>query len=237
MYDVETHHGARPRDRAAVRAWRVRRRADPQHRNSGSALFRVASLTPDSKPHIAVGNKYDKLLKSERSVDILKVRDKIKADSKSVSPMSMMVLAIRLYDVGLRDEAVFWYYAAEDHCLEPTKVIDLQASGLDKADQAMRGFTAALSPIIKGYAFCDLAKQQVQRQKALEWTENNPYGTVLAERFTARPGDRAANLQLAIADVKRNAAEERAYFANARKRRAFYAKRKRHQDDVKYCWK
>jgi hypothetical protein len=199
--------------------------------------FEAASLTPGSTPHIAVSKKYNALLKSERSVDILKVRDKIKADSKMVTPMSMMVLAIRLYDVGLRDEAVFWFYAAQDRYLELTKVVDLKASGLDKAEQAMHGFTAALGPVIEGYAFCDLAKQQVQREKAVKWLENNPYGAVFVERFTAKPGDRTANLQHAVAEVKRNAARERAYFANAHRRRVFYAKRKRAEDDVKYCWK
>jgi hypothetical protein len=28
--------------------------------------------------------------------------------------MTMMVLAIRLYDAGLRDDAVFWFYVAKD---------------------------------------------------------------------------------------------------------------------------
>ena len=33
--------------------------------------------------------------------------------------MTMMVLAIRLYDVGLRDDAVFWFYAAKDRYHHP----------------------------------------------------------------------------------------------------------------------
>ena len=31
-----------------------------------------------------------------------------------LTPMTIMVLAIRLYDVGLRDDAVFWFYAAKN---------------------------------------------------------------------------------------------------------------------------
>jgi len=36
----------------------------------------------------------------------------IVARPEAVTPMTMMVLAIRLYDVGLRDDAVFWFYAS-----------------------------------------------------------------------------------------------------------------------------
>ena len=36
----------------------------------------------------------------------------IVAKPQVVTPMTMMVLAIRLYDVGLRDDAVFWFYAS-----------------------------------------------------------------------------------------------------------------------------
>jgi hypothetical protein len=38
----------------------------------------------------------------------------IVAKPQVVTPMTMMVLAIRLYDVGLRDDAVFWFYASKD---------------------------------------------------------------------------------------------------------------------------
>ena len=47
-------------------------------------------------------------LASNKRSDILAARDRILADPKVVTPMTMMVLAIRLYDVGLRDDAVFW---------------------------------------------------------------------------------------------------------------------------------
>ena len=58
--------------------------------------------------------QYNDLLSSSRREDILATRDLIVAAPKLVTPMTLMVLAIRLYDVGLRDDAVFWFYAAKD---------------------------------------------------------------------------------------------------------------------------
>ena len=39
-----------------------------------------------------------------------------------------MVLAIRFYDVGLRDDAVFWFYAAKDRYLTLDEVVDVAAA-------------------------------------------------------------------------------------------------------------
>lgn len=40
--------------------------------------------------------------------------------------MAMMVLAIRLYDVGLRDEAVFWFYAAKERYIVMSEVLNVK---------------------------------------------------------------------------------------------------------------
>ena len=72
--------------------------------------------------------------------------------------MAMMVLAIRLYDVGLRDDAVFWFYAAKERYIVMSEVLDVKTQTLAQADDAMRSFASLAGPIINGYAFCDLAK-------------------------------------------------------------------------------
>ena len=41
--------------------------------------------------------------------------------------MTMMVLAIRLYDVGLRDDAVFWFYVARARYITLEDVLDVSA--------------------------------------------------------------------------------------------------------------
>src|SRR5689334_2128587 len=66
--------------------------------------------TPEQRPKVEVGRRFDHALASTERSEIVAARDTIEADPKAVTPMTMMVLAIRLYDVGLRDDAVFWFY-------------------------------------------------------------------------------------------------------------------------------
>ena len=61
-----------------------------------------AARTPGGKPQVAVGKQYDDLLSSNRREDILAARDLVLAKPTLVSPMTMMVLAIRLYDTRRR---------------------------------------------------------------------------------------------------------------------------------------
>jgi len=72
-----------------------------------------AARTPGGTPRVAVGRSFDGLASNSRE-DIVAIRDSIIRDPKRLTPMTMMVLAIRLYDVGLRDDSVFWFYAAKD---------------------------------------------------------------------------------------------------------------------------
>jgi len=122
--------------------------------------FYESARTPGAQPQVRVGKQYDALLSSSRREDIFAARDLIVASPKLVTPMTLMVLAIRLYDVGLRDEAVFWFYAAKDRFIVMSDVLDVKTPQLAQADQAVRNFATLAGPVINGYAFCDLAKQQ-----------------------------------------------------------------------------
>ena len=75
--------------------------------------FYRSAETPGGAPQVAVGKQYNALLVSNRREDILAARDLIEANPKLATPMTLMVLAIRCYDVGLRDDAVFWFYVAK----------------------------------------------------------------------------------------------------------------------------
>ncbi len=196
-----------------------------------------SARTPGEKPRVAVGNQYNELLSSSRREDIFAARDRVLAAPKLVTPMVMMVLAIRLYDVGLRDDAVFWFYAAKERYIVMSEVLDVKAQGLAQADDAVRNFATLAGPIINGYAFCDLAKQKGQHEKALAWVEANPYEVMFMERLPALPGDRAANARRAIANAKERAAKERAYFDDAKNVELYYATRKKNEADIKFCWK
>lgn len=196
-----------------------------------------AARTPDGQPQVAVGKQYNDLLASNKREDILAARDLIVAKPKLVTPMTMMVLAIRFYDVGLRDDAVFWFYVAKDRYIVMSEVLDVKTQALAQADDAVRNFSTLAGPFINGYAFCDLAKQKEQHAKAVDWVENNPYEVMFMARAPALPGDRAENAKRAIASAKERTAKERAYFDDAKTREAYYATRKRNEVEAKFCWK
>lgn len=199
--------------------------------------FYEAARTPGAAPRVAVGAGFSDLLASTKREDILAARDKVLADPKLVTPMTLMVLSIRLYDMGLRDDAVFWFYAAKDRFITLADVVDVRAGGLAQAEDAVKNFAVLAGPVINGYAFCDVAKQGEIRQKALQWVEQNPYGAIFMERLPAKGGDKNAALTRSITDIKAGAEKERAYFADAKNVASFTAQRKTNQMDEKFCWK
>ena len=199
--------------------------------------FYEASRTPGGAPRVAVGKQYNDLLASQKREDILAARDLIVAKPQLVTPMTLMVLAIRFYDVGLRDDAVFWFYAAKERYIVMSDVLDTKTQLLAQADDAVRSFSTLAGPVINGYAFCDLAKQQEAHAKAVAWVEANPYEVMFMARAPALPGDRAANAKRAVANAKDRAAKEKAYFVDAKNRDSFYATRTRNEADAKFCWK
>lgn len=196
-----------------------------------------SAVTPQDEPQVDVGKQFDALLASNRREDILAARDLIEAKPNLITPMTLMVLAIRFYDVGLRDDAVVWFYVAKDRYIVMSEVLDVKTPQIAPADDAMRNFSALAGPVINGYAFCDLARQQELHAKAVAWVESHPYGVMFMASAPALPGDRAENYKRAIANAKERAAKERAYFADAKIVEAFTATRERNEADVKFCWK
>jgi len=199
--------------------------------------FYEAPKKPGDKPRVSVGRSFDALLASGRREDVLAVRDRVLAEPAMITPMTMMVLAIRLYDVSLRDDAVFWFYAAKERYIMLSQVIDVNAGGLADVDAAIKSFATLAGPVINGYAFCDQKNQRDLHAKAIAWVEANPYQVMFFPELPGRPGTRADNHKRALGAMKANAAKEAAYFDDPRNVESFYATRKRTEADVKYCWK
>lgn len=199
--------------------------------------FYRAGPTASDQPQVNVGRKFDALLASNRREDVLAARDLIVADPKLVTPMTMMVLAIRLYDVGLRDESVFWFYAAKDRFFTLVDVAVPNAPALATAGDSMRSFAALAGPLINGYAFCDLARQQEARARSLAWVKANPYQAIFLPQIPARSSDRDAALAQAIRQEEAGAEKERLYLQDPKNRQDFLDARKRNGADERYCWK
>jgi hypothetical protein len=196
-----------------------------------------AARTPDGKPRVAIGQTYDELLASNKKEDIVAAKERVETDPRVVTPMTMMVLAIRLYDMGLRDDALFWFYAAKARYTTLEDVIDIRMSGLIAPSEAVKSFAVLAGPVINGYAFCNRAKQHATNLKAIEWAENNPYRVLFMSQLTAKDGDRAANLRTSIAEQKAYAERERARFDGPKFASEFAADRRKSEADDKFCWK
>jgi len=196
-----------------------------------------AARTPNAPPRVSVGRTFDDLLASMKQEDIIKARDMIETDPRAVTPMIMMVLAIRLYDMGLRADAVFWFYAAKARYITLEDVIDVRVSGLIAPGEAVKNFAVLAGPVINGYAFCDRAKQHATNIKAIEWAEQHPYSVLFMSQLTGRDGDRRANLKKSIDEQKVAAERERARFDDPKFAEEFAATRRKNEADAKFCWK
>lgn len=196
-----------------------------------------AGRTPGEKPRVEVAKRLDALLASSKREDILAVADSIKADPATITPMTMMVLAVRLYDVGERDEAVFWFYAAKDRMMIISEVAVPKSGQLAQALDATMSFSRLAGPTINGYAFCELKNQQAIRARALDWVEANPYQVMFMPQLQARGENRDALAKAGMRLARDNAGKERAYFEDAKTREDYYATRKKNEADAKYCWK
>jgi hypothetical protein len=196
-----------------------------------------AARAANTPPKVAVGRTYDGLLSSMQRDDIVKARDTVLADPENVTPMTMMVLAIRFYDVGMRDDAMFWFYVAKARYTTLEDVIDVRAPGLASASEAVKNFAILAGPTINGYAFCDRTKQYAANLKAIDWVEAHPYYVIFMDRIAAKPGDRKANLEKSIKAQRAYAEAEHAKFEDPKFTAQFTAARKKNGADTAYCWK
>ena len=199
--------------------------------------YYAASRDPEGTPRVEVASKYDRLLASNDAEDVARARDMIAKEYDSITPMTMMVLAIRLYDVGLRDDAVFWFYAAKNRFVTAMRVADMKARELGNAERATRDFIYLAGPAINGYAFCDIEKQKTIAKDALKWTIDHPYTALLNPEVPALPGDRRDNFRKAFNELMGELAKEEAYLDAMPNVESIKKQRRENGADVKYCWR
>jgi hypothetical protein len=190
---------------------------------------------PDGRPHVNVARAYDEKLASNKREDILAVRDAIKAQPQMLTPMTLMVLAIRLFDVGERDESVFWFYVAKDRYRTLVGVLDVRSPALGSVPATVRDFATLAGEFINGYAFCDLAKQRAARAKAFAWVEANRYEVLFMEQLPALPGDRSENLSKALATIRQSMDEENRELDDRAAYDDILRARQETGTDMKYC--
>lgn len=199
--------------------------------------FYQAGNLPGDTPMVAVAAKYDQRLASNDPAAIQEVARSIEADPALITPMTLMVLAIRSYDVGLRDESVFWFYVAKDRYSTLSAVADMRNPALVQARQATAAFANLAGATINGYAFCDLQKQAATRLRAVKWVEEHPYQVIFLQQIPAKPGDRQELLRASIGKLKDDVAKEAEYLQRPDTLEKLTAARKKNRVDEQYCWR
>ncbi len=196
-----------------------------------------AARQPGTAPRVSVAKAWDAQLASLRQEDIARVRDAIQADNALITPMTLMVLAIRLYDTGQRDDAVFWFYAAKYRYATLAEVADVRSPALAQVEDAVRSFALLAGPVINGYAFCDVQRQMQQNRAAAQWVAANPYRALMLPQIPARPGDRAENLARAVARIDEAVRTEQEKLARPAELAALATARRDNGAEAKYCWR
>ena len=188
-------------------------------------------------PKVAVDPAWDASLASTDPAVIRKTRDQVAAHPELVKPETMMVLAIRLYDVGLRDDAVFWYYAGRDRFLTMEAVLDMRSIRMARQAEAVDSFVGAIGQPIDGYAMCDIARHQEGEDRAIAWVAAHPYKPLGYADLPAQTEDRNAALVNAVNKLREASAHNAELMSHPEIRAQLAAARAKSQADERFCWK
>jgi hypothetical protein len=110
-------------------------------------------------PEVSIG-RFSSGLASAKEADFLTTIAEMKKDWDRLTFPELYVGAIRLYDLGYRKEAVYWFYSAQYRgrqfgvLLDQTKMGSIGSPGFELL-HAQNAFYQLVAPYINGYAFGD----------------------------------------------------------------------------------
>lgn len=198
--------------------------------------FYVAGKRYGLPPKVAVDPLYDAPLSTMQRPAIEAVRDAIAAKPDLVKPDTLIVLAMRLYDVGLRDDAAFWYYAGRDRYLTMDAVLDMRSLKLVQSAQVTEAFIVAAGPAMDGYAYCSLAHQVEIEDHAIAWVAAHPYKMLGYADLPAQDEDRNAALVAAVNQLRDNQRQKKALLDDPATVAGITAARQASHAHEHYCW-
>src|SRR5438093_13478016 len=111
-------------------------------------------------PSVSVG-RFSSGLASAKEDEFLVTITKMKKDWDQLTFPELYGAAIRLYDLGYRKEAVYWFYTAQYRgrqfgiLLDQSKMGSIGSPGFELL-QAQNAFFQLVGPYINGYAFGDM---------------------------------------------------------------------------------
>ena len=144
---------------AASIAWLSLEAAQPVSDASHIDVY-VTPFYNSKGPSVSVG-RFSSGLASAKEDEFLVTITKMKKDWDQLTFPELYVAAIRLYDLGYRKEAVYWFYSAQYRgrqfgiLLDQSKMGSIGSPGFELL-QAQNAFFQLVGPYINGYAFGDM---------------------------------------------------------------------------------
>lgn len=123
--------------------------------------------------------KHSETLAQANAKTILQFCDNLKKEKDNLRAEVMYVTAVRLYDLGHKDEAVYWYYTAQyrgrlfSSLLEPEKIGSIGNEPFELR-AAYGSFNQLSGEYINGYGFGDLKKLEKTLNKVAEEAKTVP---------------------------------------------------------------
>lgn len=186
--------------------------------------------------YVKVYDKIDNLLLSSKVEDFKKAEKIIQDAPQMVSPITLFVLSARAYDLGLRDDAVFWFYNAKNRAILLRGVINLDDDRFFEVKRAIGAFIKLVGDVVNPYAFCDIKKQQDIAAKSLEWSKANVYEAMFLPEFPSLHEDRKVAVAKGIEALEARNKKEKEYFMDETNLETFKALRKANNVDEKFCF-
>ena len=144
---------------AASIAWLSLEAAQPVSDASHIDVY-VTPFYNSKGPSVSVG-RFSSGLASAKEDEFLVTITKMKKNWDQLTFLELYVAAIRLYDLGYRKEAVYWFYSAQYRgrqfgiLLDQSKMGSIGSPGFELL-QAQNAFFQLVGPYINGYAFGDM---------------------------------------------------------------------------------
>lgn len=164
----------------------------PYYFSDGQQIRVGAEVGPALQPLLAAGS----------TKDLAAARAQVEADAARVASPALMVLAVRLYDAGQRDEAAFWFYVAQLRYRLFGLVINRSRADLWAERMAMSAFNEQAGRYLHSYALCDMERWPKLRTAALDWVLTHPEAALNDPSLPGLAADRPALLERARAQLK-----------------------------------
>ena len=185
---------------------------------------------------VDVDPQWDALLSSANRNDIKRAEQGIGAEPDLVKPQTLLALAMRLYDVDLRDDAVFWYYVGRSRFLTMQAVLDMRSLQLLKTGAIVQSFINATEPAMDGYAMCSVARQEEIERRAIDWVAAHPYKLLGYAELPALADDRNAALAAAVQALRDDLKRETDTLSDPKALAALQERRAANHDHERFCW-